>query len=326
MALRGTLTHRKTRRLATALGIDPCFALGIEEAIWHVTAEQAPPGDIGRLSDYDIADEIFYGGDPAILIRALVAAGLLDEHSEHRLIVHDWHVHSDDATDNKLSRAGWRYANGELPRMRRLSKEERVRALTQYSQPCESVRTECHSDAQYRTESHFQSRNQSPEPEPGPVSKDVSPVAPTKSKRSTRLPEGFAVSEKHRIFARKNGLPDPDTEIDHFRDYFSAKAGKDGLCLDWDARFRNWLRIAAQFQSRPRHERNHPVEPQPVQPQEDPESAEARRQFFLAKAREKQAKGERLAPYEEEMCRILESDRRPPDTGAADGAMAASSA
>jgi hypothetical protein len=127
MALRGTLTHRKTRRLAQRLGIDPCFALGLVEALWNVAAEQAPAGDIGRYSDEDIAMEMFYSGDPAGLIQALVYAVYLDEHPKHRLIVHDWHEHSDDTTDNKLARAGLRYASGAAPRMRKLAKDERDR-------------------------------------------------------------------------------------------------------------------------------------------------------------------------------------------------------
>jgi hypothetical protein len=56
MALRGTLTHRKIRTLTRILGISPCFALGIVEALWHVTAEQAPAGNIGRMSDADICN------------------------------------------------------------------------------------------------------------------------------------------------------------------------------------------------------------------------------------------------------------------------------
>ncbi len=127
MALRGTLTHRKTRRLAMKLGIDPCFALGLMEALWNVGAAQAPAGDIGRLTDDDIAMEILYSGDPAVLIEAMVYAVYLDRHPKHRLIVHDWHIHSDDTTDNKLARAGRCYANGAAPRMRKLSKEERDR-------------------------------------------------------------------------------------------------------------------------------------------------------------------------------------------------------
>src|SRR5436305_14583859 len=92
MALRGTATHRKTRRLARRLNIDPCFALGVMEVLWHTTAEQQPDGGIVSLSDQDIADELMYSGDPAELVNALVAARLLDKvESDCRLYVHDWH-------------------------------------------------------------------------------------------------------------------------------------------------------------------------------------------------------------------------------------------
>ncbi len=167
MALRGTLTHRKTRRLARALDIPPCFALGLLEALWHVTAEQTPDGAIGRMSDDDIAMEMFYDRDAAALVEALVGAELLDRHATHRLVVHDWHLHSDDATDNKLARARQCYANGEKPRMRKLSKEERARILADFPGFGESVRTEGHNGAL-------------PEPEPEPDAKTTTPLPPSR--------------------------------------------------------------------------------------------------------------------------------------------------
>ena len=148
MALRGTLTHRTTRRLGSLLHIPACFALGIIESLWHVTGEQAPTGAIGKMSDEDIAMEMFYDGDAPAMILALVQSGFLEPNEEHRLIVHDWHIHSDDATDNKLSRNGMRYANGELPRMRRLSAKEREKACARYEDPCAQMRTNAHDTAQ----------------------------------------------------------------------------------------------------------------------------------------------------------------------------------
>ena len=133
MALRGTLTHRKTRRLALALSIPPCFALGVLESLWHVTGEQAADGAIGRMTDADLAMEMFYDGDPTFLVDALVTAGLVDRDDNHRLVVHDWHLHSDDATDNRLSRATRTYANGVLPRMTKLSKPERANVCARFS-------------------------------------------------------------------------------------------------------------------------------------------------------------------------------------------------
>jgi hypothetical protein len=106
MALRGTLTHWKTRMLGIALGIKPCYALGILEALWHTTAELAPTGNIGRLPNEAIAMEMFYDGDANELIDALVKSRHLEEHPEHRLIVHDWMQHSDHNTKRKVIRRG----------------------------------------------------------------------------------------------------------------------------------------------------------------------------------------------------------------------------
>lgn len=176
MALRGTLTHRKTRRLAQLLGIDLCFAMGLLEALWHVTGEQAPNGAIGRMSDQDIAMEMFYSGDPKVLIDSLIAAVLVDRDETHRLIVHDWHIHSDDGTDNKLARSVARYANGELPRMRRLSKPERAHVSAQYATPC----------AQMRTESH---EKPLPVPEPVPEPEPVKEQKPKQAQAPFVLPD-----------------------------------------------------------------------------------------------------------------------------------------
>ena len=114
MALRGTLTHRKTRRLAKELSIPIPCALGVMEALWHVTAEQAPTGAIGKLSNQDIADEMFWEGDADALISSCLEVGLLDKSAEHRLVVHDWESHADQATKRKLARHGLDMASQEL--------------------------------------------------------------------------------------------------------------------------------------------------------------------------------------------------------------------
>jgi hypothetical protein len=106
MALRGTLTHWKTRLLAKELQMMPCQALGILEALWHTVAELAPAGNIGRLPNQAIAMEMFYEGDADALIAALITSRHLEEHPEHRLIVHDWSQHSDHNTKRKVERRG----------------------------------------------------------------------------------------------------------------------------------------------------------------------------------------------------------------------------
>jgi hypothetical protein len=104
MALHGALTHRKTRQLASILGIQPCYAIGILEALWHATAEHAPQGNIGRLSNADIAMEMYYTYNPDVLMTALVEAKFLDENKEFRLVVHNWAKRADYNTKRKLLR------------------------------------------------------------------------------------------------------------------------------------------------------------------------------------------------------------------------------
>ncbi len=74
-------------------------------------------------------------------------------------------------------------------------------------------------------------------------------ASPQKNSRSrgTRIPEDFSVRDEHRAFAHKLALPNPDHEVDRFKDYWRAIPGQRGLKLDWDATFRNWLRKAADM-------------------------------------------------------------------------------
>ena len=99
---------------------------------WHWAAQYAPSGDIGRFDDGDIADGVHWDGDPEKLVRALVAAGLLDEHREHRLLVHDWPEHADDAVNMSLARRFDRFADGRLPKLSRFTKRERQRIEPHY--------------------------------------------------------------------------------------------------------------------------------------------------------------------------------------------------
>jgi hypothetical protein len=106
MAIRGTLTHRKTRRLAAILKIELCHALGLIESLWHLTFEQTPCGDIGKISNQDIADELYTSIPGDVLIKALLEVGFIEEHTTHRLIVHDWQTWSDQTCKRKVIHRG----------------------------------------------------------------------------------------------------------------------------------------------------------------------------------------------------------------------------
>jgi hypothetical protein len=168
MALRGVLTHRKTRRLAKLLHVDQCAALGILEALWHVTAENQPDGGVGRMKNADIAEEMFCDRDGDELINALVKSGWVDDNPASRLYVHDWHQHADDTIQSKLIQWTRLFANGEPPRLTKISKDSRPKIITRFEdkygevigQIMRSVRTE-HDSAHRAHDGHYQSQSQS---------------------------------------------------------------------------------------------------------------------------------------------------------------------
>lgn len=107
---RGTPDHPKTARLALALGCHRLLAVGILEMLWHWTARYAPRGDVGRWDNATIAAGILWDGDADQLIAALIETRWLDVDEEHRLLIHDWQQHADDATKKHLSRNNLAFA------------------------------------------------------------------------------------------------------------------------------------------------------------------------------------------------------------------------
>ncbi len=105
--------HAKFRLVARDLKLPVFAAYGLMETIWNTASLRFPRGDIGRLSNEEIAAEIEgYEGDADELVDVLVARRLLDRDERHRLIVHDWPQHADDTVHWKLARAGQTFADG----------------------------------------------------------------------------------------------------------------------------------------------------------------------------------------------------------------------
>lgn len=104
MALRAVDDHPKLSRLKSLLKCGRGEALGYLEATWHFAGRYTPQGNIGKYSDEEIEAWIEWAGEPGKLIQALLTAGWLDKSVSHRLIVHHWHDHADDATKLALKR------------------------------------------------------------------------------------------------------------------------------------------------------------------------------------------------------------------------------
>lgn len=84
----------KFKRLKRILRLAHWQVVGVLESLWLLTQTNAPKGDIGRLSDEDIAAGIEWEDDATSLINAFVEAGFLDRSDTYRLVVHDWKEHA----------------------------------------------------------------------------------------------------------------------------------------------------------------------------------------------------------------------------------------
>ncbi len=122
---REAMGHRKLKKLCFRLHIPTWGGVGLLESLWHMTGREAPAGDIGKMSDDDIAIGMDYSDDAQQLIEAFIYAGWIDRDSAHRLLVHDWPDHCEDLIHAKLARAGLRFANGRIPNFKKLSQRER---------------------------------------------------------------------------------------------------------------------------------------------------------------------------------------------------------
>jgi hypothetical protein len=68
----------------------------------------------------------------------------------------------------------------------------------------------------------------------------------TKTKRGTRLPDGWRPSSETQAWARKQGVADPcGSLLEEFTDFWRGIPGARGVKLDWDATYRNRVRQTA---------------------------------------------------------------------------------
>jgi hypothetical protein len=66
------------------------------------------------------------------------------------------------------------------------------------------------------------------------------------AERATRLPDDWRPEPEPELVKAIGGQAAAKREFEKFRDYWRAKAGKDGRKVDWQATWRNWLRNAGE--------------------------------------------------------------------------------
>lgn len=99
------LDHPKTLDLSARLNVSLPTTIGHLEIFWAFVAKKSPQGDIGKWPNGAISRACFWDGDPNVFVQALIEAGFVDTHTDHRLIVHDWKDHAPRWVMSKLSRA-----------------------------------------------------------------------------------------------------------------------------------------------------------------------------------------------------------------------------
>jgi hypothetical protein len=155
---RTAIGHSKVRALADAMRKPHYAAVGILESLWHLTAREAPAGNIGKLTNKAIAMALDWRGKPDVLINALIETGWIDECDHYRLLIHDWADHADDAVHMALARSGKLFAGGEMPSLAKINVkdrpeiEERLDAAREkweqtIGSRSDSVRTNAHKSA-----------------------------------------------------------------------------------------------------------------------------------------------------------------------------------
>jgi len=108
------LTHPKTKELAYTLGIPLPHAIGLLELLWAFVGQQTPQGNVGKWSNPVLAGEAGWNDCPDKFIEALVSVGFLDEHPDHRLLVHDWQEHAPNWVHAKLKKKNKRILSADL--------------------------------------------------------------------------------------------------------------------------------------------------------------------------------------------------------------------
>lgn len=74
------------------------------------------------------------------------------------------------------------------------------------------------------------------------VTASVTPAASRVTSRGARIRDDYSPRPETVTALVAEGFPNPLQSLPSFRDYWTAKPGKDGCKLDWDATFRLWVR------------------------------------------------------------------------------------
>jgi len=161
---------------------------------------------------------------------------------------------------------GWRHGRceHEIERFRLKSEKARASIRSRWERARNSEAAEERTDNERNTNVSSVGYERSTDdihraPVPTPQTPDTTLVpkvqrgASQASPRASRLPPDWTPGPDGMAFAATLGLVNgrADAELAKFRDFWSAKAGKDATKLDWQATWRNWLRRSVEGGAQP---------------------------------------------------------------------------
>ena len=88
------IEHTKSKRLCKKLKMNPREVVGLVVCLWLYALKESPDGVMVDRTEEDIADALFWDGDPAELVEALTASGFVERTAEGWVAVYDWHEHT----------------------------------------------------------------------------------------------------------------------------------------------------------------------------------------------------------------------------------------
>ena len=240
---RGTDLKTKFAMLKARLGLRTYEVKGLLQALWDMTTENAPLGDIGRFTDEEIAAGIEWPLERAEeLVQALVYTHWLDEHDGHRLVVHDWHEHCEEWLRKRLERMGIEaFATGPIRKAQPPPADNGEKRLPPAAYP----------------------KALGPSPKASEKKEKTAPP-----KRRTRAPNGLTQGEIFRLHAWLEGhkdkrlrrhLPHLDALIESCLGWHR---GRGTLAANWYATVQTWIRKEKLPDARPSERPYKPPEPE----------------------------------------------------------------
>lgn len=240
--------HKKTLMMADELDLPSVYLSGHLHALWHAALEQCEDGNLAGLSARMIARFAQYDGDCEKFAALLRKYGWIDGD-----LLHDWLDYAGNYLRAKYHSANpqklkeiWALhgrAEGRRPDSPPLGGLQADSSPPKGSHK-EQITSYSKSLSLFKADTKLVTTSESSEGSAEGRGTEVATAGKSRKKPATSWPEPFVITDNLRRWARDEGLPDPESELDAFHDWAKSK---NAVYSDWEAAFRNRLRKTRIF-------------------------------------------------------------------------------